>query len=231
MNESRLPEPGYGASAHYQGQEGVSYFSAQTVTGKLGARWNLSIWADHIHAEDSILDFGCGGGYLLSVLPGKTKVGVEINPAARKMAESLGIEVFETISEVKGRQFSHVISSHALEHVPAPLIALKQLRSCIADKGKLLLLLPLDDWRTKAHRHYHGNDIHRHLFAWTPQNLGNLLDEAGFKGIAIRVITDAMPPNLKLAEILLKSRSLRSITGRLFSLLLWRRQLFACATL
>lgn len=231
MNESRLPEPGYGASAHYQGQEGETYFSAQAQSGRLGAKWNLSIWNGNFDSNDDILDFGCGGGDLLSVLPGRNKIGVEINPAARKMAESLGIEVFETLDDVKGLQFSRVISSHALEHVPAPLTALKQLRSYIADKGKLLLLLPLDDWRTKAHRRYHGKDIHRHLYAWTPQNLGNLLDEAGYKGIAVRVITDAMPPNLKLAEILLKSSFLRSIAGRLFSDFLWRRQLFACATM
>lgn len=231
MNGSRLPEPGYGASAHYQGQEGESYFSAQAVTGKLGARWNLNIWIDHIHAEDSVLDFGCGGGYLLSVLPGKTKVGVEINPAARKMAESLGIEVFETVEGVKEDRFNRIISSHALEHVPAPLTALKQLHSCLTTGGQLLLLLPLDDWRTPAHRSYYNGEIHHHLYTWTPQNLGNLLDEAGFKEIKVKVITDAMPPHLKLAEILLKSNLLRSAAGWLFSLLLRRRQLFAVATI
>lgn len=230
MSGTRPQQTGYGASAHYRGAEGEAYFAAQARTGKLGARWNLNLWKEHIHPDDDVLDFGCGGGYLLSVLPGKTKIGIEVNPAAREMAGHLGIAVFETIEEVKERRFSRVISSHALEHVPTPLIALEQLRSRLAPAGQLLFLLPLDDWRTPAHRNYRQDDLHRHLYAWTPQNLGNLLDEAGYQDITIKVIADAMPPNLKLAEILLKSNLLRSTAGRSFSILLRRRQLFARAT-
>lgn len=231
MKDIKMPNPGYGASAHYQGQDGVSYFSAQAQAGRLGARWNLSVWNEYIRPEDSVLDFGCGGGYLLSVLQCQTRVGVEINPAARVMAESLGIDVYETLEGVNDMRFSRVISSHALEHVPSPLIALKQMYSCVAEMGQLLLLLPLDDWRSSAHRNYYAGDVHRHLYAWTPQNLGNLLDEAGFKKINVNVVTDAMPPNFRLAEIVLKSNTLRSIAGPLFGYLLRRRQLFACATI
>lgn len=229
MTVSRPPSPRYGASAHYEGQKGEAYFSAQAMTGKLGAEWNLKFWADHIHAEDSVLDFGCGGGYLLSVLPGKIKMGVEINPSARAMAESLGVRCAATLDELGGMRFSRVISSHALEHVPAPLTALAQMRPHLADGGKLLLLLPLDDWRTSPHRRYRAGDLHRHFYAWTPQNLGNLLDEAGYKDIRIRILTDAMPPNLKLAMLLLRNAFLRSVAGWSFGVLLRRRQLFAQA--
>lgn len=231
MLDPKTSLPDYGASVHYQEQKGKVYFSAQAVTGKLGANWNLKFWKQYIHSDDSVLDFGCGGGYLLSVLPAQIKVGVEINPSARTMAESLGIHCVSTLDEVGNVKFSRVISSHALEHVPSPLTALEHLRLHIASEGKLLLLLPLDDWRVPAHRRYRGNDLHRHFYAWTPQNLGNLLDEAGYKEIHIRIITDAMPPNLKLSAFLLRHEFLRSIAGWLFGVFLRRRQLFAQATL
>lgn len=231
MTHGKPPAPTYGASVHYQGQQGEAYFFAQSVTGRLGAQWNLKFWREHIHAEDSLLDFGCGGGYLLSILPGKTKIGVEINPSARAAAQGLGVRCVATLDEVGDGQFSRVISSHALEHVPSPLTALGQLRSRLAEGGKLLLLLPLDDWRASSHRRYRAGDLHHHLYAWTPQNLGNLLDEAGYREIHVQVITDAMPPNFKLAAFLLKSEMLRSAAGWTFGVLLRRRQLFAQAAL
>jgi SAM-dependent methyltransferase len=230
MHPASTPEPTYGASAHYQKSLGEVYFLAQAEIGQLGAHWNLYVWKKYISPEDSILDFGCGGGYLLSVLPGRSKVGVEINPAARRVADANGIQVYETIHQVSGTQFTRVISNHALEHIPAPLTALKELRSCLDPQGKLLLLLPLDDWRTAAHRQYRKGEIHHHLYAWTPQNLGNLLAEAGFREISVKIISDAMPPNMKLAGLLLRHQFLRLSGGKLFSLLLRRRQLFARAT-
>lgn len=229
MPVSKPPAPAYGASVHYEGQKGEEYFSAQAVTGKLGAKWNLKFWEDYVRPHDSVLDFGCGGGYLLSLLPGKIKMGVEINPSARAAAESLGVRCVAALDELGEMRFSRVISSHALEHVPAPLTALEQLRLRLAEGGKLLLLLPLDDWRAASQRKYRTGDLHRHFYAWTPQNLGNLLDEAGYKDIHIRIITDAMPPNFELTAFLLKSMFLRSITGGLLGILLRRRQLFAQA--
>lgn len=231
MPVSKPPAPVYGASVHYEGQKGETYFSAQAVTGELGAKWNLKFWEDYIHLQDSVLDFGCGGGYLLSLLPGKIKIGVEINPAARAAAESQGIHCVAALDELGEMRFNRVISSHALEHVPAPLLALEQLRLRLTDGGKLLLLLPLDDWRAASQRNYRAGDLHRHFYTWTPQNLGNLLDEAGYKNIRITILTDAMPPNFKLAALLLKNEVLRSLAGWLLGVLLRRRQLFAEAAL
>lgn len=105
----------------------------------------MPFWFSHIHPEDSVLDFGCGGGYLLSLLSASYKLGVEINPAARYAAQKLGLDVFPALDEVNDYSFSRVISSHALEHIPSPLVALKQLCMKIAQGGKLLLLLPMDD--------------------------------------------------------------------------------------
>ena len=63
------------------------------------------------------LDFGCGGGFMLKGLPAKEKLGVEINPAARKQAAENGIRAVESIDEVEDGWADLIISDHALEHV------------------------------------------------------------------------------------------------------------------
>src|SRR5262245_66414015 len=50
------------------------------------------------HRDDRI-EFGCGGGYLLHILRARSKVGVDVNPAARAQAARLGIETHATLAE------------------------------------------------------------------------------------------------------------------------------------
>jgi hypothetical protein len=57
-----------------------------------------------------------------------------------------------------------------------------------------LLCLPIDDWRTQ--KRFSVSDINHHLHTWTPQLLGNSLQEAGyeFRRGDIRIRTSAWPP-------------------------------------
>jgi SAM-dependent methyltransferase len=223
--------PEYGASSHYLGQAGAAYFASQKQSGELSAVWNSRIWEKHVRADDTLLDFGCGGGYLLNKLNAARKVGVEINPIARRQAKVLGLEVFSTLDDVPPILFSRIISNHSVEHVPCPVTALRQLRDFLAPDGEMNLLLPLDDWRSRAHRAYRPSNLHRHLYSWTPQNLGNLLEEAGYGEISISIIKDAMPPSHHITSALLKLPSLRVLAGRVLSSIMRRYQLFARANL
>jgi SAM-dependent methyltransferase len=227
--EDSATQPEYGTCSHYLGGLGEKYFDSQRRTGNLAAKWNLPIWCPHIEQKDSVLDFGCGGGDLLALLPARRKVGVEINPAAHQQAEMLGLEVYRTIGEVPSGRFTRIISSHALEHVPSPLTALQSLSHLFQPTGRLLLLLPLDDWRSGSHRSFHQNCFDHHLYSWTPQNLGNLLVEAGYRPVNVEIIVDAMPPGARLVGIAQKWHAARNILGRTTSIVLRRRQLFAVA--
>jgi hypothetical protein len=89
-------------------------------------------------------------------------------------------------------------------------------------RGHQILLLPLDDWRSTYHRRYKAGDPHYHLYAWTPQDLGNLLVEADFTPQGVNVLTDAMPP-IKLAKLIYRVPVLRITLGWLAGCLLNRR--------
>src|SRR5882724_6180570 len=87
----------YGASLFYSGDAGREYFLRQNEAGALHGRLNAWKFSEWTSAEKSVLDFGCGGGWLLKELVGARKVGVDMNPAARMVCAENGIEAIEWI--------------------------------------------------------------------------------------------------------------------------------------
>lgn len=187
-----MAKPQYGASEHYLGRAGERYFEKQnnpTVSAV-----NIQFFRPHLRPGGSILDFGCGGGDLLDLIESDIKVGIEINPVAQEVARSKGLEVYSQVDEVKGRQFDHVITSHALEHVPSPYHALIEFREVCKPDGTLIWLSPMDDWRGKVHRHWQPHNHDMHLYTWTPLSIGNLLVTSGYEPKQIDILEHAFPP-------------------------------------
>ena len=166
-------------SAHYAGEKGSKYFEWQNQFGARSGKIEARKFARLMSSEATLLDFGCGSGHLLNALDAKNKIGLEINPHAVAHAEKLGIKVFSDISEIPDEFVDIVISNHALEHVPAPLESVQELRRVMKKNGKLSICVPIDDWRRA--KTFDPQDINNHLHTWTPQLLGNLFVEAGFK--------------------------------------------------
>src|SRR5438309_9211696 len=99
-----------------------TYFSWQEKAGKYGATQDSWMYKPFISEDMVILDFGCGGGFMLEALSAKEKYGVDINPIARLEAKKKGLPVFKTLSDIpKKEQFDVIISHHTLEHVPNPV--------------------------------------------------------------------------------------------------------------
>jgi SAM-dependent methyltransferase len=209
--------------------KGERYFAWQGADGIEHERYNRFIWEPHISANDDVLDFGCGGGFLLNGLEARRKVGVEVNPTALACARSLGLEVYSSVGEVP-RQFDKVISSHAIEHVPHPRQALLDLKDKLrgAD-SRLVVLLPLDDWRTAANRRYRPNDMHMHLHTWTPSTLGNLISTCDLDVLDVHIIVHAWPPGHR--QLWKISPSVFHAAARLWSRWKRMRQLLAVAAL
>jgi SAM-dependent methyltransferase len=175
--------PAYGASHHYEGAKGETYFAWQGGGGAFGAKINAHKFLNVIKPEHTVIDFGCGGGFLLSELNCRRRIGVEINPAARTNAHSLGVECFATTDEVPDGVADIIVTDHALEHVPFPIGALASLRRKLKPNGILAVCVPIDNWREQ--RRYDPCDINHHLHTWTPQSFGNTLFEAGFDIVSI----------------------------------------------
>lgn len=147
------------------------YFEWQKKIGEFGGRANLFKFEEYIEENDDVLDFGCGGGYLLKNIntQGK-KIGIEINPVAREIAKKNGVLCFDDIKKIADNSIDVLISNHALEHVDEPIIYIKEFRRVVRNGGKVVIVVP----------HIVSNeldpfDINMELHTWAPQNLYNLL--------------------------------------------------------
>jgi len=166
----------------------ADYFNWQKNMGAFGGWANLRFFQPHIGADASVIDFGCGGGYLLNNLKCKEKLGVEINDIARQTIAQFGINSHKYTAEVADNWADVIISCHALEHVPQPLAELQLLKTKLKKGGKIIFMVPFDTYD------YRPNDVNYHLYSWSAMNLGNLFTEAGFKVISSRNLYDAWPP-------------------------------------
>jgi SAM-dependent methyltransferase len=189
-DEGTLEAPAVGH--HYIGDLGQQYYGWQRESGHAGAALIAPFFAPYVRASDRLIDFGCGGGFLLELLAAREKAGIEPNAAARKDAMARGLRVVGSPADLPDRSADVVISNHVLEHAVRPLDELIALRRLLRPGGCLVLMVPVDDWRSE--RRPDHNDTNHHLYTWTPLLLGNLLDEAGYTDIKADIVTHAWPP-------------------------------------
>jgi SAM-dependent methyltransferase len=209
---------------HYRA--GSGYWEYQATIGAVGAQLNLWKFEPYIHASDAVLDFGCGGGFLLERLSAAQKIGVEPAPDPRTHAVSLGLTVYASTTDVPADSVDVVISNHALEHTTRPLDELVDLRRTLRAGGRLVCVVPIDDWRVE--RSANLDDRNHHLYTWTPLLLGNLFRDAGFDVLSCRVLTHAWRPSFLPLSQRLPRRVFRSL-GWLYATLMRRRQIHAVA--
>jgi len=155
------------------------YLSWQKTVGAFGGQANLIKFSDYISVNDRVIDFGCGGGYLLNNVNCRDKIGIEVNPSARKLAETNGLKAVASYKAIPNNWADVIISNHVLEHTENPLQVIKQLLPKLKKGGKIIFVVPCDTY----HYAYNPQDINKHLFSWSPMNLGNLFTAAGYKVI------------------------------------------------
>jgi len=136
--------------------------------------------------------------------------------------------VIEGAGELPESGADVVISNHALEHTLDPLGDLRALRRALRPGGKLVLWLPIDDWRAQREP-ADGDDRDHHLYTWTPRLLANLLREAGFELRECRVVAHAWPTNRYATLHRVLPAPLFELAARAWSRLRRRRQLMALA--
>ena len=178
------------ASSYYDSE----YFDWQKNIGAFGGWANSYKFKNSVSHNDVVIDFGCGGGFLLNNLQCKKRIGIEPNFSAAASVKALGIEHFtspiEALNQLGEEVADVIISNNALEHTLNPLQELKDLKPLLKLGGIIHIVVPCDSISYK----YNSNDIHHHLFSWSPQNLGNLLTEAGYSVEYTRPYIHKWPP-------------------------------------
>lgn len=171
-----------------------SYFIWQKESGEFGGFANAYLFKKFIKPRDTVVDFGCGGGYLLHNLDCKNKIGIEINKNAHNQIKKNKVTPYKSAKELfdkKGGEIADVIiSNNALEHTPNPLLELKSLYPILKKGGKIHFVVPCDNVKFM----WKPNDINFHLYSWSPMNIGNLFVEAGYKVVFSKPYIHKWPP-------------------------------------
>lgn len=175
-------------SQHYLGKRGKKYHDLfPESSSDLGRKYQASYFKRFCSDQLVLLDFGCANGLMLRCLPALERIGIEVNPYARKACieqsekESIPVVVHEGLYSVQSDYVDVVISHHCLEHVLEPYNALCEILRVLKPDGTLVLALPYDDFRAVYMKRWAPNDENNHLYTWTPLLIGNLLTEVGFK--------------------------------------------------
>jgi SAM-dependent methyltransferase len=222
-------------SEHYLGARGRSYFQSGFSSEKHDGRL---LQAEYFRPFCSdalvILDFGCCDGLFLRNLPASRRIGVEANAEALDRCQEIcsqegcSIELFQTLEEVEDASADVIISNHCLEHVPNPFGALLGMLNVLKPGGRLVLMLPFDDWRNPIYREWRPGDRDNHLYTWSPTNIGNLLTDAGFVVDWAKLITSAWSPKFMRFRRFLPPSIFSSIC-HVFAIMRNRRQVFCLA--
>jgi SAM-dependent methyltransferase len=171
----------------------TAYFEWQKDIGSISGIAQRFLFEEFTDETKNILEFGCGGGFLLKNLEGKEKIGIEINSEARTFALEKGLKVVEHSNEIPDQWADVIISNHVLEHTENPLEELRLLYPKLKVGGKIIFVVPHE-----KKTYFVPNDINQHLFTWSAMNLGNLFLKAGFNVLEIREIKHRYPPYSKL---------------------------------
>lgn len=136
----------------------------------------------------SILEIGCGTGYLLSRLrdQGASVLGIEPGPHGQLGAERHGLQIvrgFFPHPEIAG-SFDLVVLYLVLEHLPDPSVLLDSIRRHLAPGGQIAIVVP------DAESFLQEGDVstlfHEHYAYYSCASLAATLRECGARGVRIR---------------------------------------------
>ena len=148
--------------------------------------WKKAITAVQEVSEDSlILDYGCGTGQVSMAFPNTHYY--DVAEFSRELIKKRGKVVYDDVSGIPSGEFHFLLSSHSLEHSPRPYEDLQNFRRFVKPKGRLLLILPVEqDFHTTL-----KVDSNNHLYCWTFQTICNLLHAAGWEPLFETYIYDS----------------------------------------
>ena len=138
----------------------------------------------------TLLDYGCGAGLFIQQAKkeGWSVNGIEPNADARKVAESLGLEVQapESIGNFEQSSFDVISLWHVLEHLHDIETVIPKLKSLLKDNGCLVVAVPnLLSWDANKYKHkWAAYDVPRHLYHFSPNDIKGIFANFGMRVVS-----------------------------------------------
>ena len=195
INQVRSSIEPYETSTYYD----ETYFDFQRKIGEFSGWAETIKFTPYVSEVDTVVDFGCGGGYILKNISCAKKIGIEINDTARIVAEKTnGISAVKFVEDLEDEVADIIISNHALEHCLSPRLELVNLLKKLKPDGRIIFFVPHEGINNK----WFPGDVNNHLYTWNPMTLGNLFTSAGYEVESCRPFYHIWPPfYLKIAKL------------------------------
>lgn len=146
---------------------------------------------DYVKEGGRVLDVGAGFGQMLYLLEKEkrtTSVGIEPDPASRKVAaEKIGIELVDTTVEeflqTDPGRFDFIYMDQVYEHLLTPRETLQGLGELLTPEGVMYIGVP-NAWNPQIAMNVFYQIAH--TYNYTPATLARFVDTAGLKVISLR---------------------------------------------
>jgi 2-polyprenyl-3-methyl-5-hydroxy-6-metoxy-1,4-benzoquinol methylase len=187
-------------------------------------RWMAETLMPHMGAR--VLEIGAGIGNISGwLMPRDRFVASDINPfyldylrnvsMNRPYMEVMRIDLHDasTFATIQ-RQFDTIVCLNVLEHVPDPIVALRNMNSALADGGRALIYVPQGPWLYSS-----LDTVLGHRCRYTPEMLRKELEATGFTVESIRGFNRSSVPGWYLNGRILKRSHLSRSQLKLFDLM------------
>lgn len=145
----------------------------------------LGLITDFANGQKSLLDFGAGtGDFLARAQKDAWQInGVEPNEAARKKAAQKGVDLVDSLSNLKQEKFQVITLWHVLEHLPNLDQDIAVLISRLAENGTLIIAVPnYKSYDAKYYKSFWAAfDVPRHLWHFSKSSIQKLFEGHGMK--------------------------------------------------
>jgi SAM-dependent methyltransferase len=214
---------------YYVDEAGREYYQQREgndLVGTIFAR-DMQPW---IRPNDRVLDYGCGNGCILKALPNPVRAGFDLNDYARSRVRDRlpPVTIYDSVADIPRGRWDVVVLHHVLEHCVDPVAVLVSMRELLAQRGRLLLTIPLEasDRRLREV----PLDLDHHLYCWNPTTMRNLLAHSGLS-LRTWMVRTAARENLLQPLARFSWRAFATATWILGSLLQRRELTCVCESL
>jgi 2-polyprenyl-3-methyl-5-hydroxy-6-metoxy-1,4-benzoquinol methylase len=143
----------------------------------------------YIHAPANLIDIGCDKGYFLDEARryGYHTYGVELSKSGRDYATKIGLNVYPALDDINDF-FDFAVMWHSLEHFPAPLEFLENLKLKIKPGAYIFIRVPDygSFWSKILKDKWVWFQPKNHYFHYSKKSLVLILEKAGFETVIIR---------------------------------------------
>ena len=167
----------------YRGLAGQQYHEGKRALPPPAYPWvaraRAAKLAPLVRLEDVVLEYGVGYGWNLAALPCRRRLGYDIADGVEPAVTQHGIEFLSSLEGVPDSTADVVLCHHALEHILDPPGALREMQRLLRPHGRLIVVVP---WETeRRQRRFRRNEPNHHLYSWSTQSLGNLIEDCGYE--------------------------------------------------